>query len=268
MNFGMLCFYFYSVENIFQFPLWFSFDSCCFTIDCFIFKYWDISKISFCYWFLTSDSDYILCTIPITWNACRLLSWPNKWSVFNNVPCVLKNVYSTVIGCSLFKCQWYQLVDSCSSLLIFLLFFSVLYIPVRGVLKSPTLWICLSIFSFLNFFFICLGAFLLGKYTFKIVLPCLLHAFIIMKILSSFRMLVFILKCSCNINIVTPVFLCLVLAQYTCYLLLLSHILYVLYILEVYFLEATLIMPYAFILSDNLCLLIWFFTSFMKVLTC
>lgn len=55
-------------------------------------------QFTFCYWFLViyccGQRRYL--AWPIFSKFLRLVLWPNVWSIIENIPCVLKNVYSVV----------------------------------------------------------------------------------------------------------------------------------------------------------------------------
>ena len=38
--------------------------------------------------------------LPDLLNLLRLVLWPDTWSVLENIPCALENIYSAALGCS------------------------------------------------------------------------------------------------------------------------------------------------------------------------
>ena len=92
------------------------------------------------------------------------------WSILENVPCTLeKKVYSSAFGWNVLKILMRSISSNvsfktCVSLLICC--FDDLYIGVRGVLKSPTITVLLTISPFISAI-VCLmywGALMLGAY--------------------------------------------------------------------------------------------------------
>lgn len=114
--------------------------------------------------------------ILFLWNKSTEMIW-FIWLILVNVLCILGNsMYSALVG-------WYALLLSHKSSWLILLFeFStflllfcllVLSIIEKGVLKSPTVIMYLSIlpFSSIKFFSLCFGALLLATYSLNIVIP-------------------------------------------------------------------------------------------------
>ena len=117
-------------------------------------------------------SDKILDMISIFLNLLRLVWCPIMWSIFENIPCAFqKNVHFASLGWKVLyisvKSFWSRTLFSATiSLLIFCL--EDLSIFDSRVLKSPPIIVLLSI-SFLKsskFFFMYLGAPMLGAYIF------------------------------------------------------------------------------------------------------
>ena len=95
----------------------------------------------------------MLDTISVLLNLLRFDLWPKMWSILEKVPYALKNLYSPAFGWNVLKI-WMRSFSSnvsfktCVSLLIFC--FDDLSIGVSGVLKSPTIFVLLSVSPFMS----------------------------------------------------------------------------------------------------------------------
>ena len=92
--------------------------------------------------------------ISIFLNLLRFDLWPQMWSILENVPCALeKKVYSSAFEWNVLNISMTSISSNvsfkiCVSLLNFC--FDDLSIGVRGVLKSPTIIVLLSISPFMS----------------------------------------------------------------------------------------------------------------------
>lgn len=110
--------------------------------------------------------------ISVLLKFLRFILWTKTWSILVNDTCTLqKNVYSAVIGWSVQKCQLNPICWWCSWILPYLCWFCLIFLLIveRGVLKSPTIIMGLSISPYYQFF-LHMVALLLYAYTFGIAM--------------------------------------------------------------------------------------------------
>ena len=123
IGFGILCFYFYLLHDIFYFIFDFFFDPLvvqeCVGLFPQFYKFSSFPLV-IAFWFCATAAKKIVGMISIFLNLLRLIVWHFPWSILDNVLCTLeKNVHSTSVIWMVYTCLLGLFDLKCGSRLMF-----------------------------------------------------------------------------------------------------------------------------------------------------